>query len=89
LVYDEFVKQFSLTLQEIEMISLIRDGISSQDIAEKSNLSLLTVKTHRRNINFKLKTETTAELIRFMGFESFTIPKSILTHHLQQLHSNF
>jgi DNA-binding CsgD family transcriptional regulator len=26
---------------------------------------LLTVKTHRRNIHFKLKTETTADLVRF------------------------
>jgi DNA-binding CsgD family transcriptional regulator len=44
---------------------MIRGGMSSQDIADKSNLSLLTVKTHRRNIHFKLKTETTADLIRF------------------------
>jgi DNA-binding NarL/FixJ family response regulator len=56
LIDDEFIKKFSLTP---------RDGLSSQDIADKSNLSLLTVKTHRRNIHFKLKTETTADLIRF------------------------
>ncbi|WP_188765854.1 response regulator [Emticicia aquatilis] len=65
LVDDEFIKKFSLTPREIEMIRMIRDGLSSQDIADKSNLSLLTVKTHRRNIHFKLKTETTADLIRF------------------------
>jgi DNA-binding CsgD family transcriptional regulator len=65
LVHDEFVKQFSLTPREIEMISLIRDGMSSQEIANKSNLSLRTVKTHRRNIHFKLKTETMADFIRF------------------------
>lgn len=65
LVDDEFIKKFSLTPREIEMIRMIRAGMSSQDIADKSNLSLLTVKTHRRNIHFKLKTETTADLIRF------------------------
>lgn len=65
LVDDEFIKKFSLTPREIEMIRMIRDGLSSQEMADKSNLSLLTVKTHRRNIHFKLKTETTADLIRF------------------------
>ncbi len=65
LIDDEFIKKFSLTPREIEMIRMIRAGMSSQDIADKSNLSLLTVKTHRRNIHFKLKTETTADLIRF------------------------
>lgn len=65
LVHDEFVKQFSLTPREIEMNRLIRDGMSSKKIADKNNLSLRTVKTHRRNIHFKLKTEIMADLIRF------------------------
>jgi DNA-binding NarL/FixJ family response regulator len=65
LVDDEFIKKFSLTPREIEMIRLIRDGLSSQEIAEKIYLSLMTVKTHRRNIHYKLKTESTADLIRF------------------------
>lgn len=62
---DEFIKKFSLTPREIEMIRLIRQGMSSQEIADSSHLSLMTVKTHRRNIHFKLKTESTADLIRF------------------------
>lgn len=47
------------------MIRIIRGGHSSQEIAVKNNLSLRTVKTHRRNIHFKLKTEIMADLIRF------------------------
>ena len=39
LVDDEFIKKFSLTPREIEMIRMIRDGLRSQDIADKSNLS--------------------------------------------------
>lgn len=62
---DEFIKKFSLTPREIEMIRMIRQGMSSQEIADNSHLSLMTVKTHRRNIHFKLKTESTADLIRF------------------------
>lgn len=62
---DEFIRKFSLTPREIEMIRLIKNGMSSQEIADTVHLSLMTVKTHRRNIHFKLKTETTADLIRF------------------------
>lgn len=65
LIDDEFIKKFALTPREIEMIRLIRTGLSSQEIAEKIHLSLMTVKTHRRNIHYKLKTESTADLIRF------------------------
>lgn len=67
---DEFIKKFSLTPREIEMIRLIRQGMSSQEIANTIHLSLMTVKTHRRNIHFKLKTESTADLIRFANENS-------------------
>lgn len=58
-------KIFLLTPREIEILRLIKLGMSSKQISEKINLSYLTIKTHRRNIHFKLKTETTAELIHF------------------------
>jgi DNA-binding NarL/FixJ family response regulator len=64
-INDEFIKKFSLTPREIEIIKLVKKGLFSQDIADKVNLSLFTVKTHRRNIHFKIGTETTADLIRF------------------------
>jgi DNA-binding NarL/FixJ family response regulator len=62
---DEFQKRYLLTPRELEILRLIRKGHSSQAIADLTSLSLMTVKTHRRNIHFKLKTETTADLIRF------------------------
>lgn len=62
---DEFQKRFLLTPREIEILRLIKKGYSSQTIAEEVSLSLMTVKTHRRNMHFKLKTETTADLVRF------------------------
>jgi DNA-binding NarL/FixJ family response regulator len=62
---DEFQKRYLLTPRELEILRLIRKGHSSQAIADLTSLSLMTVKTHRRNIHFKLKTETTADLVRF------------------------
>ncbi len=51
---DPFVKQFSLTPREIEIIRLIRNGLSTFQIAEKLFVSAETIKTHRRNIYYKL-----------------------------------
>jgi DNA-binding NarL/FixJ family response regulator len=62
---DEFQKRYLLTPREMEILRLIKKGYSSMTIADMASLSLMTVKTHRRNIHFKLKTETTADLVRF------------------------
>jgi DNA-binding NarL/FixJ family response regulator len=62
---DVFVKQFQLTPRELSIIRLVVQGLNSQEIADKMGLSYLTIKTHRRNIHFKLQTNSTAELIRF------------------------
>jgi DNA-binding NarL/FixJ family response regulator len=62
---DFFVKQFSLTPREVEIIRLIKVGIGSAKIAEQLFLSEATVKSHRKNIYFKLKINKVAELIAF------------------------
>lgn len=62
---DFFVKQFSLTPREIEIIKLIKVGIESAKIADQLFLSVETVKSHRKNIYFKLKINKVAELIAF------------------------
>lgn len=62
---DVFLKQFQLTPRELAIIRLVKKGLSSQEIAEQVGLSYLTIKTHRRNIHFKLNTDSTADLIRF------------------------
>ena len=43
-----------LTDRELEVLQLIADGLSRQEIATKLVLSLNTVKTHARNIYSKL-----------------------------------
>jgi len=62
---DNFTKKYALTDREVEIISLVKEGKNSYEIAEKMFLSYLTIKTHRRNIHFKLGTSTTPELIKF------------------------
>lgn len=62
---DVFVKKFSLSPREIEIIALIRSGFSAGEIAEKLYLSHETVKTHRKNIYYKLNISKSTELIRF------------------------
>jgi DNA-binding NarL/FixJ family response regulator len=62
---DDLSKKFALTDREKEIIKYVKAGLDSYQIAEKVNLSYLTIKTHRRNIHFKLGTNTTPELIRF------------------------
>lgn len=62
---DKFAKKYSLSDREIAIIRLVIEGKNSQEIAESLFLSYLTIKTHRRNIHFKLGTSTTPELIKF------------------------
>ena len=47
-------KYLSLTQQEIKVADLIKDGINNKDMAENLNISVETVKSHRRNIRKKL-----------------------------------
>ncbi len=51
-----------LTDREKEILVLIVEGMKNREIAEKLNLSLTTIQTHRRNIKDKLKAKTTIEL---------------------------
>ncbi|HVT85189.1 MAG TPA: response regulator transcription factor [Chitinophagaceae bacterium] len=56
-----------LSLREIEIINLIKQGLSSKEIAAKLNLSYRTVEVHRHNILKKLKLSNTAALINFIN----------------------
>ncbi|MBF0550705.1 MAG: helix-turn-helix transcriptional regulator [Deltaproteobacteria bacterium] len=46
---------FSLTQTELRIAMMIKNGLSSQQIAHQLFISLETVKTHRKNIRKKLK----------------------------------
>lgn len=59
-------KRFAqLTYREKEIISLIANGKSSQEIAEQLFISIHTVSTHRKNIIKKIECNSFAEFLKF------------------------
>lgn len=54
-----------LSDRELEIITQIALGLSTAEISEKLFISPHTVKTHRKNINFKLGIHNPAELLIF------------------------
>ena len=56
-----------LSSRELEVINLIRDGLSSKEIALQLNIALKTIEVHRYNILKKLKLKNTASLINFIN----------------------
>ena len=53
-----------LTKREKEILKLIAEGLSSQEIADTLFISLRTVETHRLNLNQKLDVKNTAGLVK-------------------------
>jgi len=62
---DDSEKEIPLTKREIEIIKLISDDLTNNEIADKLNISLRTVETHRRNLMQKLDVKSTVALIRW------------------------
>ncbi len=57
----------NLSLREIEIIKLIKNGLSSKEISAQLNISIRTTEVHRYNILKKLKLSNTAALINFIN----------------------
>lgn len=57
----------SLSQREIEIITLIKNGHSSKEIAESLNISVKTVEVHRYNILKKLNLKNAASLVNFIN----------------------
>ena len=64
---DKFVNKFKLSPRELEIISLVRNGLTNNEIADKLFLSVHTVMTHRKNILHKLDVRNTAEMISLIN----------------------
>jgi len=58
-------KNVALTKREKEIIKQIAEELSNQQIADKLNISLRTVETHRRNIMQKLNVKNAVSLVRY------------------------
>ena len=62
---DTFAQKLNLTFREIEIIKLVKEGHTNEQIADQLHLSFFTIKTHRKNIYFKLGLSKVTELIDF------------------------
>ena len=70
---DETPDISKLSEREIDVLKLIKDGMSSKEIAEKIFLSTRTVEVHRSNILKKLNLKNTATLLKFIHNSSLDI----------------
>lgn len=63
---DPFLKQFQLTKRELELLQLIKQNYTNQQMADHLHLSIYTVETHRKNIMQKLNLKNPVELTKFI-----------------------
>lgn len=68
----------TLSLREIEVITLIAEGMTNVEISEKLFLSKHTVNTHRKNIMNKLGVKNTAGIVMYAVKQQFTTPNKFL-----------
>jgi len=61
-----------LSPREREVLQLIAEGKTSKDVAQRLNLSVPTIETHRRQIMDKLNLRTIAELTKYAIREGLT-----------------
>jgi DNA-binding NarL/FixJ family response regulator len=62
---DTLLRLHQLSAREREIVGLVREGLSTRDIATRLSLAEFTVGTHRRNIMQKLGVHGVAMLVRF------------------------
>ena len=56
-------KEVNITTREVEVLNLLRRGLSSREIAEQMQISFNTVETHRKKMLRKFKAKNTVEMI--------------------------
>lgn len=68
----------NITQRELEIITLIAEGNSNKEIADKLFLSAHTVNTHRKNIMAKLSVNNTAGVVLYAVRENLLSPNKFL-----------
>jgi DNA-binding NarL/FixJ family response regulator len=61
----DYSHKYSLTQREKEILKLYVEGYSNQEVANKLNISVRTVETHKNNIMQKFEFKSTVEMIKF------------------------
>lgn len=54
-----------LSKREIEILKMVMEGMSNQEIADATFVSIRTVETHKNNIMTKLQIKNTVELVKY------------------------
>jgi two-component system response regulator NreC len=66
----------ALTDREREVLTLVAQGYTSQEIADRLIVSVKTVETHRAHVMSKLGLQTRAELVRYALREGYLLPEA-------------
>src|SRR6478736_2349887 len=61
---DSFLKKLKLSSRELEVIALVKEGLTTKEIADKLNISYYTAETHRKNIKLKVGVKGEADFIK-------------------------
>jgi two-component system, NarL family, response regulator LiaR len=61
---DEKLKQLGISKRELEVLELMAQGLSNQEIADKLFVSLNTIKTHTSSLFLKLETKRRTQAIQ-------------------------
>ncbi len=62
--HDKFTQKNKLSTREMQILQLLKTGISNREIGKQLFISELTVKTHRKNIMSKLNVSSIVALIQ-------------------------
>lgn len=77
--YEDFTcDPIDLSTREIEVIKLIAEGLTNNQIADELHLSAHTVNTHRKNIMAKLGIKNTAGIVIYAVKMNLISPKKFL-----------
>lgn len=72
--YKASVYQEKLSTREVEVLSLIMQGLTNREISEKLFISFETVRSHRKSILKKIGVKNTAALISYYNQAFFDHP---------------
>ena len=73
----EIVETHELSAREIEVLKLITKGLINKEIAERLNIGLTTVISHRKNITEKLGIKSVAGLTIYAVMNGYIEADSI------------
>lgn len=63
---DLFLKKLRLSSRELEVIQLVKQGMTTREIAAHLHISFYTAETHRKNIKIKVGIEGEAAFVKFV-----------------------